>query len=61
MKNEDIQCGLGRLFFPSYDGSPKCTTKSWIEKLNTYFQLNRVSELEAIKIAALHLEGEAQE
>ena len=61
MQNQDLQHSLGRLFMPSYDGSPKCTTKAWVEKLDTYFQLNRVSEMEAIKIAALHLEGEAHE
>ena len=32
-----------------------------MEKLDTYFQLNKVSEIEAIKIAALYLEGEAQD
>lgn len=46
---------------PTYDGSPKCTAKVWVEKLDTYFQLNRVSEIEAIKIAALHLYGEVHE
>ena len=30
---------------------------AWVEKLDTYFQLNKVSEIEAIKIVALHLEG----
>ena len=52
---------MGILFLPAYDGTPKCTTKAWVEKLDAYFQLNKVSEIEAIKIAALHLEGEAQE
>ena len=48
-------------FLPAYDGTPKCTYKAWVEKLDTYFQLNKVSEIEAIKIATLHLEGEAHE
>ena len=47
-------------FFPTFYGTPKCTKKAWVEKLDTYFQLNKVSEIEAIKIVALHLEGEAQ-
>ena len=49
------------LFLPTFDGTPKFTAKAWVEKLDTYFQRNRVSEIEAIKIVALHLEGEAQE
>ena len=49
------------LFLPTFDGTPKCTAKSWVEMLDTYFQLNKVSEIEAIKIVALHLEGEAQD
>ena len=61
MQSSYLQCSMGRLFFPSYDGSPKCTAKAWVEKLDTYFQLNRVFEMEAIKIVALDLEGEAHE
>ena len=36
-------------------------TKSWVEKLDIYFQLNKVPEMEAIKIAALHFEGETHD
>ena len=52
---------MGRFFFPSFDGSPKCTTKAWVGKLDIYFQLHQVSEAEAIKVVALHLEGEAHD
>ena len=48
-------------FLPTFDGTPKFTAKAWVEKLDTYLQLHKVSEIEAIKIAALHLEGEAQD
>ena len=61
MQNNDLQRTMGRFFLPSFDGSPKCTNKAWVEKLDTYFQLNRVSKMEAIKIAALHLKGELHE
>ena len=61
MQNNDLQRTMRRFFLPSFDGSLKCTTKAWVEKLDTYFQLNRVSEMEAIKIEALNLEGEAHE
>ena len=52
---------MGRFFLPNFDGPSKCTAKSWVEKLDIYFQLNQVPEMEAIKIVALHLEGEAHE
>ena len=52
---------MGRFFLPNFDGSSKCTAKSWVEKLDIYFQLNKVPEMEAINIAALHLEGEAHD
>ena len=29
--------------------------------MDIYFQLNQMAELEAIKVVALHLEGEAQD
>ena len=35
--------------------------KSWVEKLDIYFQLNQMSETEAIKVATLHLDGKAQD
>ena len=52
---------MGRLFLPNFDGSSKCIAKSWVEKLDIYFQLNKVPEMEAIKIAVLHLKGEAHD
>ena len=50
---------MGRLFLPKFNGSSKCSAKEWVEKLDIYFQLNKVPEMEAIKIAAMHFEGEA--
>ena len=50
---------MGKLFFPKFDGSYSFSTKAWVEKLEIYFQLKKVLEVEAIKIVALHFEGEA--
>ena len=44
-----------------FDGSSNNSAKSWVEKLDIYFQLNQMSETEAIKVATLHLDGEAQD
>ena len=52
---------MGRLFLPYFNGSSNFSAKSWVEKLHIYFQLNKVPEMEAIKIAVLHFEGEAHD
>ena len=54
-----MQDTLGRTFLPTYDGSPKSSAKSWVKKLDTYFQLHQVLEEEAIRVVALHLQGKA--
>ena len=50
---------MGRLFFPKFDGSSSNSAKESVEKLDIYFQLNKVSETKSIKITTLHFEGEA--
>jgi hypothetical protein len=50
---------VGRLIIPPFDGSAKSTTRECVHKLDTYLQLNPITEVEAIKYATLHLEGEA--
>ena len=59
IQNHDRHHSMDGLFLPNFDGSSKCSAKSWVEKLDIYFQLNKVLEMEAIKIAVLHFEGEA--
>ncbi|XP_059064450.1 uncharacterized protein LOC131856620 [Cryptomeria japonica] len=39
----------------------KASARTWVQKLNTYFQLNPMLEEDAIKYAALHLDGSANE
>ena len=61
IQNHDLHHTMGRFFLPKFYGSSNCTAKSWVEKLDIYFHLNKVPKMEAIKIAALHLEGEAHD
>ena len=56
-----MQRTVGRLFLPTFDDSHKSSARAWVEKLDVYFQLNQMTEVEAIKIATLHLEGEAHD
>ena len=61
MQGNDLQRTVGRILLPTFDGSSKCSAKAWVEKLDIYFQLNQMAEVEAIKVVALHLEGEAHD
>jgi hypothetical protein len=60
-QNMELQCTLGKVTIPNFDGSSKCTARAWVHKLDTYFQLNKMVEANVIKLATLHLDGEAHE
>ena len=49
------------MYVPTYDGSSKSIAQASVEKLDTYFQLNRMTKMEAVKMATLHMEGEAHD
>ena len=57
--NYELQRTMGKLTIPSFDGSSKSTARAWVQKLDIYFQLNQMIEVDAIKLATLHLDGEA--
>jgi hypothetical protein len=46
---------------PYFDGSPKMTAQAWVQKLDTYLQLNPMREMDAIKFATMYLEGKAHD
>jgi hypothetical protein len=60
-QNFDLLRKLGKLTISSFDRSDRCTARAWVHKLDTYFQLNPMTEDEAIKFATLHLDGETHE
>jgi hypothetical protein len=60
-QNFELQRTLGKLTIPNFDGSSSCTARAWVQKLDTYFQLNPMMETDAIKLATLHLDGEAHD
>ena len=49
---------VSRFHLPTFDGSSQCSEKAWVERLDTSFQLDRITEGEAIKMATFHLEDE---
>lgn len=59
--NYELQCTMGKLTIPSFDGSSKSTSRASVQKLDTYFQLNQMLEADAIKLAMTHLDREAHE
>ena len=61
MQGSDLQRTMGRLFLLTFNGFSKSLAKAWDEKLDVYFQLNQMTEGEAIKISTLHLDGEAHD
>lgn len=52
---------IGKLNLPYFNGSSETTTHAWVQKVDTYFQFNPMTKEEAIKFAALHLDGLAHE
>jgi hypothetical protein len=59
--NFELQYTIGKVIIPNFDGGSKCFARSWVQKLNTYFQLHQMTETDAIKLATLHLDDEAHE
>ena len=59
--NYELQKTMGRLTIPNFEGSRGCSTRILVQKLDTYFQLNPMTVTDAIKLATLHLDGEAHE
>ena len=59
--NYELQKTLGRLTIPNFDGARGGSTRIWVQKLDTYFQLNPMTVTDAIKLARLHLDEEAHE
>jgi hypothetical protein len=60
-QNMDFIKKVGKMNIPTFDGSSRCSTQAWVQKLDTYFKLNTMTELKAIRFATLHLDGEAHE
>ena len=56
-QNYELQRTVGKLTIPNFDGTCSCLVRIWVQKLDTYFQLNPIIEADAIKLNALHLDG----
>jgi hypothetical protein len=51
----------GKIEIPYFDGMAKMTAQAWVQKLDTYLQLNPMREMEAIKFATMYWDGKAHD
>jgi hypothetical protein len=59
--NLDFIQKVWKLIIPSFNGSSKYTAIAWVHKLDMYYKLNQMTEIEAIIFMTLNLKGEAHE
>ena len=57
--NYELNNSIGKITFRYFDGTSNCSVSSWIQKMDTYFQMNPMEERDAIKFASLHIDGES--
>ena len=60
-QNYELQRTVGKLTIPTFEGTWGGPTWNWVQKLDTYFQLNPMIETDAIKLDNFHFEGESHE
>jgi hypothetical protein len=59
--NYELERRAGKIEIPYFDGSAKVTTQAWVQKLDTYLQLNPMREMDAIKFSTMYLDGKAHD
>jgi hypothetical protein len=60
-QNFDLMRKVGKLSMPSFEISTRSIARAWVHNLDTYFQINLMTEAEEINFSTLHLDGEAHE
>lgn len=60
-KTNDLKYAINKLTLSTFDGSSRVTTRSCISKLDTFLNLRPMSEEDAIRFVALHLDGVAHD
>ena len=57
-QNYELKNAIGKITLAYFDGTSNCSVSSWIQKMDTYFQLNPMAKRDAIKLESLHIYGE---
>ena len=60
-QNKEFNCVICKVPLLTFYGSSQSSANTWVQKLDVYFQLNLMVEEDALKMAILHLEGDANE
>ena len=60
-QKKELNCAIGKVPLPTFYGSSQFFSNTWAQKLDVYFQLNPMVEEDALKMAILHLDGDANE
>ena len=58
-QNKELNCAIGKVPPPTFDCSPQSSANTWVQKLDLHFQLNPMVEEDALKMAIMHLDGDA--
>jgi hypothetical protein len=59
--NNELERRAGKMEILYVDGSSKVIAQAWVQKLDTYLQLNLMREMGAIKFATIYLKGKAHD
>jgi hypothetical protein len=59
--NYEFERRAGKMEIPYFDGMDKMTAQAWVQKLDTYLQINPMREMEAIKFTTMYLDGKAHD
>jgi hypothetical protein len=59
--NYEFERRAGKMEIPYFDGTAKMKAQAWVQKLDTYLQLNPMREMEAIKFATMYLDRKAHD
>jgi hypothetical protein len=59
--NNELERRAGKMESPYFDGSSRITLQAWVQKLDSYLQLNPMRELDAIMFSTIYLEGKSHD
>ena len=59
--NHELKYTMGKVTIHSFYSSSQMSASAWLQKLSVYSQLNPMVEEDALKMAIVHLEGEASD
>jgi len=59
--NYELEHKEGKIVIPHFDGSSKMIAQAWVWKLDTYLQLNPMSEMDTIKFSTMYMDEKSHD